>query len=51
MIAPARTELEAMHIVALVPLLSDPGLLHIPLFDRHKRLAGLAAGSDLTAAR
>lgn len=43
----ARTD---MHIVDLVPLLSDIGLHHIPIIDRERRLAGMVTQSDLIAA-
>ena len=39
-----------MHIVELVPLLSDQGLHHIPVIDRSKRLVGMLTQSDLIAA-
>jgi len=40
----------AMHIVELVPLLSDTGLHHIPIVDHERRLAGMVTQSDLIAA-
>lgn len=39
-----------MHIVELVPLLSDIGLHHIPVVDTEWRLAGMVTQSDLIAA-
>lgn len=39
-----------MHIVELVPLLSDLGLHHIPVLDHENRLAGMITQSDLIAA-
>ncbi|GAB3546905.1 HPP family protein [Noviherbaspirillum agri] len=39
-----------MHIVHLVPLLSDVGLHHIPVLDKERRLAGMITQSDLIAA-
>ncbi len=41
---------EDMHIVKLVPLLSDQGLHHIPAVDAQGRLAGIVTQSDLVAA-
>lgn len=38
------------HIVALVPLLSDIGLHHIPVLDREQKLCGIITQSDLIAA-
>ncbi len=45
-----RTARSDMHIVDLVPLLSDIGLHHIPIIDRERRLAGMVTQSDLIAA-
>jgi len=39
-----------MHIVELVPLLSDIGLHHIPIINAERRLAGMVTQSDLIAA-
>lgn len=39
-----------MHIVELVPILSDSGLHHIPVIDNERRLVGLVTQSDLIAA-
>lgn len=39
-----------MHIVELVPLLSDLGHHHIPIVDEQKRLLGMVTQSDLIAA-
>jgi CBS domain-containing membrane protein len=39
-----------MHIVELVPVLSDMGLHHVPVLDRERRLAGMITQSDLIAA-
>jgi CBS domain-containing membrane protein len=50
MTAPVRTVPEEMHIVDLVPLLSDQGLHHVPVVDRDKRLVGMVTQSDLIAA-
>ncbi|MDO9065168.1 MAG: HPP family protein [Sulfuricella sp.] len=41
---------ETMHIVDLVPLLSNRGLHHIPIVDAEQRLAGMVTQSDLIAA-
>ena len=41
---------EDMHIVELVPLLSDQGLHHIPVVDKENRLVGMVTQSDLIAA-
>lgn len=40
---------EDMHIVALVELLSDRGLHHIPVIDDDRRLTGMVTQSDLIA--
>jgi CBS domain-containing membrane protein len=40
----------AMHIVELVPLMSDHGLHHIPILADDRRLAGILTQSDLIAA-
>ncbi|MDB5762904.1 MAG: domain containing rane protein [Herminiimonas sp.] len=45
-----RTATLGMHIVELVPLLSDTGLHHIPVIDDERRLAGMVTQSDLVAA-
>lgn len=45
-----RTAQTGMHIVELVPLLSDLGLHHIPVVDDEGRLAGMVTQSDLIAA-
>jgi len=45
-----RTVSEDMHIVELVPLLSDMGLHHVPVLDKERRLAGMITQSDLIAA-
>jgi len=38
------------HIVALVPLLSDIGLHHIPVLDSEQKLCGIITQSDLISA-
>ncbi|HEY0845181.1 MAG TPA: HPP family protein [Noviherbaspirillum sp.] len=45
-----RTAQADMHIVELVPLLSDLGLHHIPILDEEHRLAGMVTQSDMIAA-
>ncbi len=45
-----RTVSHDMHIVELVPLLSDMGLHHVPVLDDERRLAGMITQSDLIAA-
>jgi CBS domain-containing membrane protein len=50
MTRPVRTARSDMHIVELVPMLSDTGLHHIPIVDSERRLAGLVTQSDLIAA-
>jgi CBS domain-containing membrane protein len=50
MTAPVITANHNMHIVELVPLLSDYGLHHIPILDDERRLAGMVTQSDLVAA-
>ena len=50
MAAPAYTAKETMHIVQLVPLLSEMGLHHIPIVDGERRLTGMVTQSDLIAA-
>lgn len=50
MSTPVRTASHDMHIVELVPLLSDKGLHHVPIIDAERRLAGMLTQSDLIAA-
>lgn len=50
MAAPVYTVKETMHIVELVPLLSERGLHHIPVVDAERRLIGMVTQSDLIAA-
>ncbi|MDP2979101.1 MAG: HPP family protein [Thiobacillus sp.] len=50
MATPAVTAPEDMHIVELVPLLSDHGLHHIPIVNAEQRLVGMVTQSDLIAA-
>lgn len=47
---PVRTARHDMHIVELVPLLSDQGLHHIPIVNEERRLIGMVTQSDLVAA-
>jgi len=44
-----RTAMDAMHIIELVPLLSEYGLHHIPIVDNERRLVGIVSNSDLVA--
>jgi CBS domain-containing membrane protein len=41
---------DKMHIVELVPLLSDRGLHHVPIINEERRLVGMLTQSDLVAA-
>ena len=50
MVSPVFTARTDMHIVELVPLLSDKGLHHIPIVDANGRLAGMVTQTDLIAA-
>lgn len=50
MTTPVITANHDMHIVQLVPLLSDHGLHHIPILDDEQRLVGMVTQSDLVAA-
>ena len=50
MAAPVYSAKETMHIVELVPLLSERGLHHIPIVDAERRLIGMVTQSDLIAA-
>lgn len=50
MATPVFSARENMHIVELVPLLSEKGLHHIPIVNAEKRLVGMVAQSDLIAA-
>ncbi|MFZ6653931.1 CBS domain-containing protein [Undibacterium sp. TJN19] len=47
---PVRTAGSDLHIVELVPLLSDQGLHHIPIINAERRLVGMVTQSDLVAA-
>lgn len=40
---------EDMHIVALIEMLSDQGMHHIPIIDADKKLCGMVTQSDLIA--
>ncbi|HXA46666.1 MAG TPA: CBS domain-containing protein, partial [Burkholderiaceae bacterium] len=44
-----RTAKDSMHIVELVPMLSEYGLHHIPIIDHERRLVGIVSNSDLVA--
>lgn len=50
MATPVFTAREDMHIVELVPLLSDQGWHYIPIVNAERRLAGMVTQSDLIAA-
>lgn len=50
MVSPVYTAKETMHIVELVPLLSERGLHHIPVVDAERRLIGMVTQSDLIGA-
>ena len=50
MTTPVHTARGDLHIVELVPLLSDAGMHHIPIIDTERRLAGIVTQSDLVAA-
>lgn len=50
MATPVYSANETMHIVELVPLLSERGLHHIPIVDAELRLVGMVTQSDLIAA-
>lgn len=50
MTQPVETARTDMHVVELVPLLSDAGRHHIPIIDGERRLAGMVTQSDLIAA-
>jgi CBS domain-containing membrane protein len=50
MASPVFTAREDMHIVELVPLLSEEGLHHIPIVNAERRLVGMVTQSDLIAA-
>ena len=50
MASPVYTAKETMHIVELVPLLSERGLHHIPVVNEERRLVGMVTQSDLIAA-
>ena len=50
MATPAFTARDDMHIVDLVPLLSDHGLHHVPIVNAERRLVGMVTQSDLIAA-
>lgn len=44
------TASENMHIVGLIPLISESGVHHIPVLDAERRLVGILTQSDLIAA-
>ena len=49
MTRPAHTADSRMHIVELVPLLSEYGVHHIPVLDAERRLCGIVTNTDLVA--
>ena len=50
MASPVVTAREDMHIVELVPLLSERGLHHVPIVNSEQRLVGMVTQTDLIAA-
>jgi CBS domain-containing membrane protein len=50
MTSPVRTVGQQMHVMALVGMLSDAGLHHVPIVDQHNTLCGMVTQSDLIAA-
>ncbi len=50
MTSPAVTVEEGAHIVTLVPLFASNDIHHIPVVDKHQRLAGLVTQSHLVGA-
>ncbi len=50
MASPVYMAKETMHIVELVPLLSERGLHHIPIINDERRIVGMVTQSDLIAA-
>lgn len=50
MAAPVFTVREDVHILELVPLLSNKGLHHVPVVNSEDRLVGMVTQSDLIAA-
>ena len=50
MASPVVTARTDMHIVELIPLLSDRGLHHIPIVDANGHLEGMVTQTDLIAA-
>lgn len=50
MASPVYMAKETMHIVELVPLLSQRGLHHIPIINEERRIVGMVTQSDLIAA-
>jgi CBS domain-containing membrane protein len=50
MASPVVTARTDMHIVELIPLLSDKGLHHIPIVDASGHLEGMVTQTDLIAA-
>ena len=50
MTKPAITAREEMHIVELIPLISQHGIHHLPVVNHENRLVGIVTQSDLIAA-
>ena len=50
MSSPVRSALATMHIVELVPMLSNSGRHHVPVLDAEHRLVGVVTQTDLIAA-
>ena len=50
MVTKVYTVRDDAHIVALVPLLSEKGLHHIPVVNAENRLVGMVTQSDLIGA-
>lgn len=49
MATPVVTVAQDMHIIDLVPLLSDRGLHHLPVINEKRQLVGMVTQSDLIA--
>jgi len=47
MSSPAVTSFQEMHVIGLVPLMSQNGVHHIPIVDKERRLSGIVTQSDL----
>ena len=49
MMRSVRTASNTMHIVELIPMLTQYGMRHIPIVDAERRLIGIVSNSDLIA--